>query len=88
METISYYVIAATAGHDTTASAMAGGLQALVGFGVHYCLGHLLARMELKALFAELLPRLRSVELAGPPELMQTLFVGGLTRLPIRYELR
>ena len=30
MQTISYYVITATAGHDTTASAMAGGLQALI----------------------------------------------------------
>ncbi len=29
METISYYVIIATAGHDTTASSMAGGLHAL-----------------------------------------------------------
>ena len=29
METISYYVIVATAGHDTTASSMAGGLHAL-----------------------------------------------------------
>ena len=30
METISYYVIVATAGHDTTSSAMAGGLLALI----------------------------------------------------------
>ena len=143
METISYYVIIATAGHDTTASSMAGGLQALIehpdqlapaagrpvadpdrgrrdhplghagqalhaqlhdaatscaatassratpsccrtrrptatrtssttrsastsaaqpnkhlafGFGVHYCLGAMLARMEIKALLTELLP--------------------------------
>jgi cytochrome P450 len=174
MQTISYYVIAATAGHDTTASAMAGGLHALLehpdqmerlrsdptlmntavdemirwvtpvkhfmrtatvdytlrdttieagqsvllsypsgnrdedafvdpfrfdvgrtpnkhlsfGFGVHYCLGAMLARMELKALFTELLPRLDSIELAGEPALMKTIFVGGLKRLPVRYELR
>ena len=174
MEQISYYVIVATAGHDTTSSAMAGGLQALIehpdqlarlqadpsliptavdeiirwvtpvkhfmrnvhdaatscaatassratpsccrtrrptgtrrsfddpfrfdvgrtpnkhlafGFGVHYCLGAMLARMEIKALLTELLPRLRSIELAGEPAAMQTLFVGGLKRLPIRYEL-
>ena len=43
--------------------------------------------LEIKALLTELLPRLRSVELAGEPELMQTLFVGGMKRLPIRYEL-
>jgi cytochrome P450 len=30
LETISYYVIIATAGHDTTSSAMAGGMQALI----------------------------------------------------------
>ncbi len=57
------------------------------GFGVHFCLGAMLARLEIKALLTELLPRLRSVELAGEPQLMQTLFVGGMKRLPIRYEL-
>ncbi len=173
IEQISYYVIVATAGHDTTASAMAGGMQALIehpdqlarlqadpsliptavdeiirwvtpvkhfmrnctteytlrghtfrpgdavllsypsanrdeevfadpftfdvgrspnkhlafGFGVHYCLGAMLARMEIKALLAEVLPRLRSIELAGEPAEMQTLFVGGLKRLPITYEI-
>jgi cytochrome P450 len=58
------------------------------GFGVHYCLGALLARMELRALLAELIPRLDHVELAGEPALMKTLFVGGLKRLPIRYSVR
>ncbi len=173
MEQISYYVIVATAGHDTTASAMAGGLQALAehpdqlarlqadpslmssavdevirwvtpvkhfmrnctteytlrdhtfqpgdavllsypsanrdedvftdpftfdvgrspnkhlafGFGVHYCLGVMLARMEIKALLTEIVPRLKRLELAGEPSEMQTLFVGGLKHLPLRYEL-
>ena len=57
------------------------------GFGVHYCLGAMLARMELKALLTELVPRLRSIELAGPPRYMQTLFVGGPKSVPIRYEV-
>jgi cytochrome P450 len=57
------------------------------GFGVHFCLGAMLARMELKALFAELMPRVRSIELAGEPALSKTLFVGGLKRLPIRYDV-
>jgi cytochrome P450 len=43
--------------------------------------------METRALFDELLPRLESVELAGQPESMATLFVGGLKHLPIRYSL-
>ena len=153
IDVASYYVIVATAGHDTTSSTIAGGLHALIdhphelarlrrdpallpaavdemirwvtpvkefmrtatadtevggvavkegqavllsypsgnrdeevfadpfrfdagrdpnkhlafGFGVHYCLGAALARMETRALFAELLPRLESIELAGPP---------------------
>ncbi len=57
------------------------------GFGAHYCLGTHLARLEGRALYAELIPRLRSVELAGEPEYMRTLFVGGPKCLPIRYTL-
>jgi cytochrome P450 len=173
IETISYYIIVATAGHDTTSSAMAGGVQALIehpdqlqrlrddpglldsavdeiirwvtpvkhfmrtavapsvvrghefqpgdmlllsypsanrddevfddpfrfdigrspnphlafGYGAHYCLGAKLAKMEIKALLTELVPRLRSIELAGEPALMQTTFVGGLKHLPISYEV-
>ncbi|HEY8482607.1 MAG TPA: cytochrome P450 [Spirillospora sp.] len=172
-DTASYYVIIATAGHDTTSATIAGGLQALVehpdqldrlrekpelmplavdemirwvtpvkefmrtatedyelrgvtipagdavllsypsanrdedvfddpfrfdvgrdpnkhlafGFGVHYCLGAALARIEVRAFFEELLPRLRRIELAGEPENIATTFVGGLKRLPIRYAL-
>jgi cytochrome P450 len=173
-DTASYYVIIATAGHDTTSSTIAGGLHALIehpaelarlrdnpallptaademirwvtpvkefmrtaaadtevggvpvqqgqalllsypsanrdedvfgdpfrfdvgrdpnrhlafGFGVHFCLGAALARMETRAFFAELLPRLESIELAGQPEWTATTFVGGLKHLPIRYSLR
>ena len=57
------------------------------GFGAHFCLGAQLARMEGRALYNELLPRLQSIELAGEPSYMQTLFVGGPKQLPIRYEL-
>ncbi|WP_018653981.1 cytochrome P450 [Actinomadura flavalba] len=173
-DTASYYVIIATAGHDTTSSTISGGLQALVenpaeldrlradpsllplavdemirwvtpvkefmrtatedcelrgvpikagdalllsypsanrdedvftdpfrfdaardpnkhlafGFGVHYCLGAALARIEVRAFFEELLPRLDTIELAGTPVGTATTFVGGLKRLPIRYTLR
>jgi cytochrome P450 len=173
VETASYYVIIATAGHDTTSSTLAGGLHALLehpgqlarlradpallplaveemirwvtpvkefmrtaaadthlrgvpiaegdsvllsypsanrdeevfthpftfdvgrdpnrhlafGFGAHYCLGAALARIELVALFSELLPRLDRIELAGPPEWTATTFVGGIKHLPVRYKL-
>ncbi|GAA2568229.1 cytochrome P450 [Mycolicibacterium diernhoferi] len=174
MDTLSYYVIVASAGHDTTKDAISGGLCALVehpdqlarlkahpdlmgtaveemirwstpvkefmrtatrdtevrgvpipkgesvllsyvsanrdedifenpftfdvardpnkhlsfGYGVHFCLGAALARMELNSLFTELVPRLESIELAGVPEYSATTFVGGLKHLPIRYSLR
>jgi cytochrome P450 len=173
LEAVGYYVLIATAGHDTTSSSIAGGLHALLdhpdqlkrlladpslvptavdemirwvspvkqfmrtatddyvlrgvqiaagesvllsypsanrdedvfenadtfdvgrdpnrhvgfGFGAHYCLGAGLARMEGRALYAELVPRLSSIELAGEPAYVETLFVGGPKHLPIRYEL-
>ncbi|MEC4764500.1 cytochrome P450 [Mycobacterium sherrisii] len=58
------------------------------GHGVHFCLGATLARMEVTGFFSELLPRVKSIELNGEPELLATTFVGGLKRLPIRYSLR
>ncbi|WP_210435102.1 cytochrome P450 [Saccharopolyspora sp. ASAGF58] len=58
------------------------------GFGVHYCLGAALAKMEARVFLAELLPRLDSVELAGKAELSASNFIGGLKHLPIRYKLR
>jgi cytochrome P450 len=174
METVSYYMIVATAGHDTTASAMTGGLQALIehpeqlarlqaepslianaademirwvspvrhfmrtaqddteiagqkiakgdwvylsylaanrdpatfpdphtfdvarpnadkhlafGFGAHFCLGAQLARMELRTVFRDLIPRLEEIALDGTPTSMTTTFVGGPKTLPIRYRL-
>ena len=58
------------------------------GYGVHFCLGAALARMEVNSFFAELLPRLKSIELTGDPEFVATTFVGGLKHLPVRYALR
>ncbi len=58
------------------------------GYGVHFCLGAALARMEMTSLYSELIPRLEYIELAGKPELSATTFVGGLKHLPIRYSLK
>ena len=55
------------------------------GIGEHFCLGASLARMEIRVLLAELLPRLKWVELDGPPERLASSFVGGVKHLPIRY---
>jgi alpha-terpineol hydroxylase len=54
-------------------------------FGPHICLGQHLARLEMKVLWEELIPRLKTVELAGEPLLKQSNFVHGLKSLPIRF---
>ncbi|MBI5506324.1 MAG: cytochrome P450 [Deltaproteobacteria bacterium] len=58
------------------------------GMGEHLCLGSHLARLELKAVFSQLLPRLEHCELTGEPDRLRSSFVGGIKRLPIRYKLR
>ena len=59
--------------------------QIAFGYGVHVCLGQHLARMEMRIFMEELLPRLSKLELAGEPKRVESLFVGGLKHLPIRY---
>lgn len=175
MDTFGFYLIIATAGHDTTSSSIAGGLQALIenpdqlallqsdptliddaadelirfvspvkhflrtcqeettigdvtiapgditllsyasanrddevfpdpftldvcrpnasmhlafGFGRHYCLGAHLARMELRALFRNLLPRLATIELTDEPRHVAARLVSGPKTLPISYTWR
>ena len=171
IDTVSYYLIVATAGHDTTSATISGGLHALIenpdqltrlrddlslmpqateemirwvtpvkqfmrtaaedtlvrgipiaagqsvllsyvsanrdedvfedpfrfdvgrdpnkhlafGYGVHFCMGAALARMEVNSFFSELMPRLKSIELIGDPQFVATTFVGGLKHLPVRY---
>lgn len=58
------------------------------GFGPHMCLGQHLAKLEMRVLFQELLPHLESIELAGDPRFVETNFVGGYKRLPIRFKKR
>jgi cytochrome P450 len=58
------------------------------GYGIHFCLGAQLARMELRSLFGHLIPRLQSLELAGEPQTAKTTFVGGHKTVPIRYTLK
>ena len=58
------------------------------GFGAHFCLGTHLARLETRAFYNELIPRLQHAELAGEPMFMKTLFVGGPKSVPIRFRVR
>ena len=57
-----------------------------VAFGLmspHLCLGAQLARMEIKVLFEELLPRLADITLAGPIDRLRSNFIAGIKRLPV-----
>ena len=58
------------------------------GFGPHFCLGAHLARMEVRALFKELIVRLDSVELTSEPTFVQSRLVSGPKTLPVRYSWR
>jgi hypothetical protein len=44
-------------------------------------------KMEIRALYDELLPRLDSIELAGKSSRVAANFVSGHKRLPIRYAM-
>ncbi len=57
------------------------------GYGAHVCLGQHLAKMEMRILWEELLPRLDSVELAGEPKQSLATFVNGPKTLPIRFAM-
>ncbi len=58
-----------------------------LGYGAHVCLGQHLARMEMRILWEELLPRVESVELAGTPKLTEANFVCGPKAVPISYRM-
>jgi cytochrome P450 len=57
------------------------------GYGAHLCLGQHLAKLEMRILFEELLPRLKSIALDGEVKMTQAYFVNGPKKLPIRFEL-
>ena len=58
------------------------------GGGVHFCLGANLARVEIRAMFAEVLARLPDLELAGPVERLRSNFINGPRRMPVRFAAR
>jgi cytochrome P450 len=57
------------------------------GYGAHLCLGQHLAKLEMRILFEELMPRLKSLDFAGQPSRSEGAFVSGPKRLPIRYQM-
>jgi cytochrome P450 len=58
------------------------------GKGPHTCLGANLARMEIRILFEELLPRLASIEQTGEIERVRSNFVNGVKRFPVRVKAK
>jgi hypothetical protein len=57
------------------------------GYGAHLCLGQHLAKMEMRILWEELIPRLKSLELGGQPAMSEAVFVNGPKRLPVKFEM-
>jgi cytochrome P450 len=54
------------------------------GTGRHVCLGASLARLEVRVVFEELLRRVASIEITGPPDRLRSNFINGIKHLPVR----
>lgn len=57
------------------------------GFGAHTCVGQHLAKLELRTMFEQLIPRLESIEVLGDGKVTHTNFVGGLKHLPAKVQV-
>jgi len=55
------------------------------GIGQHFCLGINLARLEMRIMFEELLPRLRNPRLAGDITYMRSFFISTIKSMPIEF---
>ncbi len=58
------------------------------GFGEHFCLGANLARLELRAIFRQVLRRMDEIEHDGEVERLRSGIVGGIKHLPISFRPR
>ena len=57
------------------------------GGGPHYCMGAALARVQLHAIFGEMLRLMPDIE-AGEPELLRSGFIHGVKRMPCTFTAR
>lgn len=53
--------------------------------GIHRCLGAMLARAELNAMFTQLVTRLPDIRLAGPVARLRSNFTNGIKRMPVQF---
>jgi cytochrome P450 len=58
------------------------------GHGPHFCLGAHLARIQMRALFSEVLSRTSSLRYAGEPSYLRSNFQRGVKRLPVTWTAR
>jgi len=58
------------------------------GVGPHFCLGAGLARLQMSALFSQVLDHLEDAEVAGNVVRLRSNFQNGIKRLPIAYRFR
>ncbi|NRA02070.1 MAG: cytochrome P450 [Myxococcales bacterium] len=56
------------------------------GIGEHFCLGANLARLELNAIFEEIIPRLRNPEFSGPVRRLRSNFINGVKEMRVRFD--
>ena len=54
----------------------------------HLCMGNNLARMEIRLMFEELIPRLETIELNGEVRRVRSNFVNGIKTLPVKVSTR
>ncbi|MFD5824358.1 cytochrome P450 [Lentzea sp. NPDC060358] len=58
------------------------------GAGAHYCVGHTVARVTLRALFEEIIATFADLEPAGEAEHLSSNFVAGIKHLPVVAKVR
>lgn len=54
------------------------------GFGVHRCMGNRLAELQLRILWEELLQRFERIDVVSEPEIVQSNFVRGYSKMMVR----
>jgi cytochrome P450 len=56
------------------------------GIGQHFCIGSHLARLELRVMFEEIIPRLRNPRLLAPPRFIRSFFVNGIKEMRVAFD--